>query len=215
MNSRDLSDLRCEYADHEWDVGIADRSPFKQFDLWFQEARQAELVEPNAMVLSTVSDANRPTQRTVLLKYFDEKGFVFFTNYNSRKSRQIGDNPHVSLLFPWLPLHRQVEISGTAERVTTPESMQYFVRRPRGSQLGAWVSEQSEVVTSRGLLMAKWEEIRRKFSDGEIPLPSFWGGYRVVPDRFEFWQGRASRLHDRIEYLPTSTHEWRRLRLSP
>jgi pyridoxamine 5'-phosphate oxidase len=215
MTSRDLAEARREYADREWDVEIADPSPFRQFDIWFQEAQQAELVEPNAMVLSTVSEDHRPTQRTVLLKYFDEKGFVFFTNYTSRKSRHIETNPRVSSLFSWLPLHRQVEISGSAERVTALESLQYFVRRPRDSQLGAWVSEQSTVVSSRSLLMAKWDEIRRRFSGGAIPLPSFWGGYRIVPDRFEFWQGRPSRLHDRVEYLPKSSEEWGRQRLSP
>ncbi|HMP78679.1 MAG TPA: pyridoxamine 5'-phosphate oxidase [Pirellulaceae bacterium] len=215
MTTRDLAELRQEYADQEWDVEIADASPFKQFDTWFQQAQQAELLEPNAMVLATVSSENRPTQRTVLLKYFDNQGFVFFTNYNSRKSKQISDNPRVSLLFLWLPLHRQVEISGAVQRVSMLESVQYFARRPRDSQLGAWVSEQSAVVSSRSLLMAKFEEIRRKFAEGEVPLPSFWGGYRVVPDRFEFWQGRASRLHDRIEYVPMPNNEWQRHRLSP
>jgi pyridoxamine 5'-phosphate oxidase len=150
-----------------------------------------------------------------LLKYFDSDGFVFFTNYNSRKSRHIAGNAHVSLLFQWLPLQRQVEISGTAKKVSAAESLKYFVTRPRGSRLGAWVSQQSEVISSRSVLEAKMDEIKRRFVAGEVPLPSFWGGFRVQPTRFEFWQGRLNRLHDRVCYQSGEQESWDRKRLSP
>jgi pyridoxamine 5'-phosphate oxidase len=214
----DLSHLRQEYSAGELDIDSTDESPFLQFANWFQQAQAAGLLEPNAMVVSTVNRDQAPTQRTVLLKYFDTSGFVFFTNYNSRKSSQIKQNNQVSLLFPWYGLQRQVEINGTAELVSKMESLKYFASRPRDSQLGAWVSQQSTVVSSRSLLSAKWEQLKQKFADGEIPLPEFWGGYRVRPHRFEFWQGRPSRLHDRIEYVPSDSKEggnWIRQRLCP
>ncbi len=210
----DLSDLRQEYANQEHDLATTAASPYEQFQHWFEQATRAELIEPNAMVLSTVDPSGHPNQRTVLLKYFDQHGFVFFTNYGSRKARQIAGNASVSLLFPWYALHRQVEITGTATKVSTAESLKYFAMRPRGSQLGAWVSQQSEVVSSRSVLESKWDELKQKFGQGEIPLPGFWGGYRVQPSRFEFWQGGAKRLHDRIEYLPNGD-QWLRQRLAP
>ena len=210
----DLSELRQEYANQDHDISTTAESPFEQFQAWFEQATRAELTEPNAMVLATVNSQAQVSQRTVLLKYFDEQGFVFFTNYGSRKAQQMSGNPAVSVLFPWLQLHRQVEITGVVEKVTTAESMKYFALRPRGSQLGAWVSQQSEVVSSRSVLESKWQELKEKFGHGEIPLPGFWGGYRIKPSRFEFWQGGAQRLHDRIEYLP-SDGGWRRQRLAP
>ncbi len=200
LPEKDLSELRQEYAARELDVATVDPDPVAQFAVWFDQASQTGVLEPNAMVLATVGNEGAPTQRTVLLKYFDSAGFVFFTNYGSRKARQIGGNARTSLLFQWLPLQRQVEISGVAEKVSLTESLRYFARRPRESQLGAWVSHQSSVVSARSLLLGKLEELRRKFAGGEIPLPSFWGGYRVVPSRLEFWQGGPHRLHDRIEY---------------
>ncbi len=209
----DLSELRQEYSSGELDVESADPSPFRQFTLWFQQAQDAQILEPNAMVLSTVADG-RPTQRTVLLKYFDEQGFTFFTNLGSRKATQLHDNPAASVLFPWYPLHRQVEIGGMVERVSTLESIKYFASRPRDSQIGAWVSQQSSIVSSRSLLQSKWEEMKKKFAGGEVPLPDFWGGFRIRPSRFEFWQGRPSRLHDRIEY-GVDGKDWKRQRLSP
>ncbi|MEZ6133519.1 MAG: pyridoxamine 5'-phosphate oxidase [Pirellulaceae bacterium] len=211
----DLSALREEYSNHAHDITTTAESPLEQFQHWFEQATRAEVTEPNAMVLSTASTDGRPTQRTVLLKFFDENGFVFFTNYGSRKAEQITANPQVSVLFPWYQLHRQVEISGTVTRVSAAESMRYFALRPRGSQLGAWVSQQSQVVSTRSVLESKWEELKQKFGQGEIPLPKFWGGYRIRPSRFEFWQGGARRLHDRIEYLPESDGKWTRQRLAP
>jgi pyridoxamine 5'-phosphate oxidase len=212
----DLSALRKEYSNQDHDISTTADCPFEQFQVWFDQAMKAELTEPNAMILSTVDTDNKPCQRTVLLKYFDRQGFVFFTNYGSRKAIQIESNSQVSLLFPWYQLHRQVEINGAAEKISSTESLKYFSLRPRGSQIGAWVSRQSEVVSSRSLLEAKWEQMMSRFGNGEIPLPSFWGGYRIIPQRFEFWQGGAKRLHDRIQYLPDEDRSvWSRSRLSP
>lgn len=180
--------------------GEFDPNPFRQFQRWFEDAIATGIPEPNAMSLATVAAAGQPCLRTVLLKFYDEQGFVFFTNYESRKSRQIVGNPKVALIFPWVALARQISITGAASSVLTTEALKYFATRPRGSQIGAWVSPQSQVISSRSLLEAKVDEIRRKFAYGEIPLPDFWGGYRVVPDSIEFWQGRDSRLHDRFLY---------------
>lgn len=212
---QNLHDARREYDSPPLDEASLANSPYDQFVSWYQQAVLSQLLEPNAMVLATVDMNGRPTQRTVLLKYYDTQGFVFFTNYKSRKASQIAENTCVSLHFLWLPLHRQVEISGTAEQVSTFESLKYFATRPRGSQLGAWVSEQSSVITSRSLLDAKLAEVKQKFADNEIPWPSFWGGYRVVPDRFEFWQGQPNRLHDRFEYVLQADSTWVHHRLAP
>ena len=192
-----------------------DLSPFRQFENWFQAATDAGLHEPNAMSLATVSDKGAPSLRTVLLKVWDENGFVFFTNHGSRKARDIATNPNVALLFYWAPLHRQIRIEGRAQKVSTLESLKYFVTRPRGSQLGAWCSAQSSTISSRAILQAKLAEIRQKFEGGEVPLPSFWGGFRVVPSRFEFWQAGDDRLHDRFVYEPESDDMWSIQRLAP
>jgi pyridoxamine 5'-phosphate oxidase len=192
-----------------------DQNPFHQFENWFQAAADAGLHEPNAMSLATVSASGTPSLRTVLLKVWDEKGFVFFTNHGSRKAQEIAANPNVALLFYWAPLNRQIRIEGTTQKVSTAESMKYFVTRPRGSQLGAWCSEQSSAISSRAVLLAKLDEIRQRFQDGEVPIPSFWGGYRVVPSRFEFWQAGGDRLHDRFAYITQSENSWSIQRLAP
>jgi pyridoxamine 5'-phosphate oxidase len=167
------------------------------------------------MILATVSADGQPSQRTVLLKYYDHRGFVFFTNLESKKARQIATNARVSLLFPWLQFERQAIVEGTAERISAAESMRYFMTRPHDSQLAAWVSNQSQPLSSRQMLLQKFDEIKRKFAKGEVPMPSFWGGYRVAPRRLEFWQGRESRLHDRFEYTPDASGNWSIERLAP
>jgi pyridoxamine 5'-phosphate oxidase len=211
----DLSDFRKEYSDRGLHREDLDADPMLQFEQWFRQATELRLHEPNAMSLATADASGRPLLRTVLLKYFDHRGFVFFTNYESRKARQIAENPHVSLLFPWITLERQVVVQGRAEKIPTAESLKYFTSRPRESQLGAWVSNQSSVISSRKLLLGKLAEIRDKFSHGEIPLPSFWGGFRVVPDHIEFWQGGSARLHDRFLYRRDVGDRWNIERLSP
>jgi len=210
----DVAALRRNYTRDGLRRGDLEADPVGQFRKWFNEAVAAELVEPNAMVLST-TDGVRPSSRTVLLKAYDERGLVFFTNYESRKARDIAADAHVSLLFPWYPLERQVGILGRAERISAAESLAYFTSRPHGSRLGAWVSQQSAVINSRKLLEMKWDEMKRKFADGEVPLPSFWGGFRVVPSEFEFWQGRENRLHDRFRYARAEDGGWMIERLSP
>lgn len=215
MNTVTKIETRSEYTRGALDLAHLQPSPFDQFALWFQQAMEAKVVEPNAMSLATSGADQRPLVRTVLLKSYDQRGFVFFTNFESRKARQIAENPRVSLLFPWLALERQVIICGPAEKISTAESLSYFITRPRGSQLGAWVSAQSSVITTRSLLEQKWEEMKRKFGEGEVPLPSFWGGYRVVPSDIEFWQGRPSRLHDRFLYTRQPDGSWKIDRLAP
>jgi pyridoxamine 5'-phosphate oxidase len=188
-------------------------NPFAQFELWMKQASDADLTLPNAMSLAT-SDADEVSIRTVLLKSFDKQGFVFFTNYHSKKSQQIQKNPNAALLFPWLDLERQVKISGQVEKISTLDSVKYFSSRPKDSQLGAWASNQSGVLSSRQALLTQFEAMKNKFKKGEIPLPDFWGGYRVVPHRIEFWQGRENRLHDRFVYLKQDK-DWIIERLAP
>lgn len=212
--SVEVAALREEYTRAGLTEADLTDEPLTLFDQWFQEAVKAELVEPNAMTLATVDDAGQPWTRTVLLKAFDQRGFVFYTNYTSDKARQIDARPQVSVLFPWLPLQRQVQITGRAEKVPTRESLKYFLSRPRGSQLGAWVSAQSSVISSRQVLETKLAELKRKFGEGKVPLPDFWGGYRIVADTVEFWQGRPNRLHDRFRYT-CGADGWSVNRLSP
>jgi len=192
-----------------------DADPVRQFEIWFRQACDAVPLEPNAASLTTVDDQQRPACRTVLLKYFDQKGFVFFTNHSSAKARQIAHNDNVALLFFWRELGRQISVRGRAEKISGQETLRYFSSRPRGSQIGAWVSAQSSVISSRSLLESKFEEMKRKFANKEVPLPSFWGGYRVVAREFEFWQGRTNRLHDRFLYRQHDDTAWKISRLSP
>ena len=210
--SGDLNNLRNEYLKGGLIREDLNDSPIEQFSLWFSQAMEANIVEPSAMSLATSDDSI--AIRTVLLKYFDEKGFVFFTNYESKKSKQIQQNPQAAILFPWLALERQVKIIGTVEKITKLESFKYFSSRPKNSQLGAWASKQSSRISSRSVLAEQFASMKKKFSDGDIPLPVFWGGYRVIPKSIEFWQGRENRLHDRFIY-ELSDDKWTISRLSP
>ncbi len=189
--------------------------PLVQFETWFGEACDEGIPAPNAMTLATVCSDASPTARTVLLKIYDRNGFVFFTNYGSRKASQIKDNPEVALLFPWFSMGRQVSVTGSASRISSASSLKYFLSRSRGSQLGAWTSEQSSVISSRDILETTLAQMKRKFTEGEIPLPSFWGGYRVQPKTIEFWQSRPNRLHDRFQYTRQSDNSWTIDRLAP
>ncbi|GAA3017160.1 pyridoxamine 5'-phosphate oxidase [Kitasatospora albolonga] len=189
--------------------------PVAQFTEWFQQADESGVPEPNAMVLSTADGQGRPSSRTVLLKGYDHRGFVFFTNYGSRKGTELAANPWASLLFPWIVISRQVIVSGRVEKVGRDETAAYFRTRPHGSQLGAWASEQSSPVSSREVLEQRYAELERRYPEGEgVPVPPFWGGYRVVPDTVEFWQGRENRLHDRLRYA-AGPGGWRVERLCP
>ena len=211
----DITNLRKDYTQAGLSRKDLAENPIAQFDYWFKQAQAAEIEEPNAMSIATVSESLMPSNRTVLLKIYDDKGFIFFTNYTSQKAREIDNNPQVALLFAWIGLERQVRISGVAEKISKKESFAYFNSRPKGSQLGAWISPQSQIIESRDFLKQKLAEMKAKFATGKIPLPSAWGGYRVVPQRFEFWQGRSSRLHDRFIYEKQANNLWNIHRLAP
>ena len=189
--------------------------PIVQFEKWFREAWDENYPMPHAMSLATASAEGLPTVRTVLLKGYDSNGFVFFTNYGSRKAKQISNNPQAALLFPWVRLGRQVTVAGRVEKISKSESVQYFLSRPRGSQLSAWASAQSTVISSRAILESAFATVKRRFADGEVPLPDFWGGYRGDPDSIEFWQNRKDRLHDRFLYNRGENGAWRIDRLTP
>jgi len=208
-------ELRDQWMAHGLSHNELNPDPLHQFELWFTQAVDSGIPEPNAMTIATVDTSGQPSVRTVLLKIYDARGFVFFTNYESEKARQISGNPKVALLFPWVALGRQVKIGGTAEKIPATESLRYFASRPRGSQIGAWASPQSKVISSRSLLDAKVEEMKRRFARGEVPLPSFWGGYRVVPYSIEFWQARENRLHDRFVYSRQDDGAWQVERRAP
>lgn len=209
------SQLRDKLMSEGLDSTSLNANPIKQFESWYSETCETDQPESSAMILATVDADGQALQRTVLLKSFDEKGFVFFTNYSSRKAQHIEVNNNVSILFPWYSMGRQVKITGTAEKISTAESLKYFLSRPRGSQIGAWASHQSSVVKNRALLDGLFNEMKQKFASGEIPLPSFWGGYCIKLKTIEFWQARDSRLHDRFSYFKNDSDEWEYERLAP
>ena len=214
VRPEDLARVRKEYSRHTLDETDVDLNPLFQFHRWYKEANDAKLTEPNAMVLATANADGRPSARVVILKGADERGFVFYTNYEGRKSVDLTANPHAALLFFWGQLERQVRIEGTVERTSKQESEEYFKTRPLESQLSAWASKQSSVIPSRSFLEQKMSDLKLRYTSQEIPLPPFWGGFRLQPEVFEFWQGRENRLHDRIRY---SLHGgvWEIERLSP
>ncbi|MDD2382627.1 MAG: pyridoxamine 5'-phosphate oxidase [Sulfurospirillaceae bacterium] len=210
-----LTSLRQEYREKPLRREDLHDNPFREFEQWFNLANDSGILEPNAMSLCTISPEGKPHIRTVLLKLYDENGFVFFSNYQSQKAKDIAANPNVALHFVWLALQRQLRIEGIIEKISTAESLSYFLSRPRGSQLGAWASHQSEIVNSRSIIEAKFHEVKTKFLHGEVPLPDFWGGYRVKPTLFEFWQGGKDRLHDRFIYTPQTHAKWEINRIAP
>ncbi len=214
MSERDVHGMRAEYVRHELQEADASSDPVEQFARWFDEARASNVVEPNAMILATVDADGAPKARTMLLKQFDEAGFVFFTNYESDKGRQLAADPRAALCFWWPGVERQVRVEGAIEKVADSESDAYFRERPRESQIGALVSKQSAVVPSREVLDEAYDDALAEYDGRDVPRPAFWGGYRVVPRLIEFWQGRRGRLHDRLRYV-RADGAWRRERLSP
>ena len=213
--SRRIAEIRRTYGARRLRRADLHADPLEQFALWLNEALGAGMIEPNAMSLATAWKDGRPSVRTVLLKSLDSRGFVFYTNLESRKARQLDENPNASLLFPWLALERQVIVTGSVCRVTKSEVSSYFEIRPRDSQISAWASPQSRPIASRTILESEWEKVERKFANKKISLPPFWGGYRVAPETIEFWQGGRHRLHDRFEYRREPNGSWRVERLAP
>ena len=211
----DLESLRREYLHGGLSRDELAADPFEQFSIWMQQAIELEIADVTAMTVATVSTDGQPSQRIVLLKHFDDRGFVFYTNYGSRKAGELDANPKISLHFPWHTVDRQVKVCGEAVKVSAAESLKYFVSRPKESQIAAIASQQSRVLTSRSFLLNQFESLKQKFSHGEIPLPDFWGGYRVEPKEIEFWQGGANRLHDRFRYLLQKDASWAIDRLAP
>jgi pyridoxamine 5'-phosphate oxidase len=209
------ADIRKEYMQRTLSETAISANPFHQFGLWWQEALHAEIEEINAMTLATASVSGVPSARIVLLKGYDEKGFVFYTNYNSFKGQELEENPRACLVFFWKELERQIRITGLVTKVSAAESDEYFHSRPEGSRIGAWVSPQSTVIPGREWLEARETEITGQFSEKPVPRPPHWGGYRVQPVNFEFWQGRPSRLHDRIQFTLEEDGSWKRERLAP
>ncbi|MEQ8523526.1 pyridoxamine 5'-phosphate oxidase [Gracilimonas sp.] len=214
MKNEKLQKLREDYAKSSLDESEVDKNPFKQFGLWMEEAVKSEVPEPNAMTLATVDANHKPHSRIVLLKGLEDDSFIFYTNYVSDKGKELEQNPNASLCFMWLELERQVRIDGKVEKLPKEESEAYFQQRPYKSQLGALASNQSAEVPNRAFLEKKFEELEKKYPEGKVPMPETWGGYRVIPEAIEFWQGRRSRLHDRVKYELTG-EKWNIKRLSP
>ncbi len=211
----DIENFRREYLAGGLKREDLHDNPVSQFQTWLDQTVASGITDPTAMVVASVSADGQPSQRIVLLKQVDDRGFVFYTNYNSRKAREIAGNAQVSLLFPWSTLDRQVKVCGHAEKVPVSESIKYFLSRPRDSQLAAWASDQSRQISSRDFLMNQLAHMKEKFADGEVPLPDFWGGMRVIPHEIEFWQGGEHRLHDRFVYTLNDKGEWEIHRLAP
>ena len=209
-----LADIRREYLGQPLSEAHSDPDPMRQFSLWFEQVRDVE-PDPTAMALATATPGGRPSVRTVLLKGVDDRGFTFYTNYESRKAREMEATGRASLLFFWRALERQVRIDGTVERVSPAESDAYFATRPLDSRLSVYASRQSDAIESRDVLEEAFERVKRTYGDRPVPRPAWWGGYRIVPDEFEFWQGRVSRLHDRLRYKKQDDGAWRRERLAP
>jgi pyridoxamine 5'-phosphate oxidase len=211
-----IADLREDYQGQLLEISQVADHPIKQFEAWFQEAQDSKIPEPNFMTFATSSIDGKPSARILLLKGIEEDGFVFFTNYNSRKGKELALNPNAAIVFFWLEMQRQVRIEGIVRKVSEADSEQYFQSRPRGSQIGAWASPQSRVIDNRETLESKVVELEKEFADEEIlPLPRFWGGYKLIPSMLEFWQGRSNRLHDRIRYKLQSDKKWKIERLAP
>lgn len=216
MNNNTLQDLREDYRKSTLEEKNAALNPFVQFNNWFQEALNAKIPEPNAMTIATVNSAGLPSARVVLLKGFDEAGFIFYTNYNSQKGRELTENPNCAVVFNWLELERQIRIEGIAEKLSPAESTDYFHKRPKKSQIGAWASPQSQVIETRDILEKNLQDLQTRYMDSEnLPRPEHWGGFRIKATRIEFWQGRSSRLHDRLNYEKGEDNTWTRKRLAP
>ena len=210
-----IADLRQNYTLAGLSEADVDADPIKQFGVWFQQALDADLIEPNAMTMATATPEGKPTARIVLLKGVNQGGFIFYTNYESQKGQQLIANPYAALVFFWDKLERQVRIEGEVEKLATKESEAYFHSRPKASQLGAWASAQSQVIPNRQVLEQQLADLETKYRDAAVPLPKHWGGFRVIPNRIEFWQGRPSRLHDRLVYELEADGNWQIARLSP
>lgn len=209
-----INRLRREYSSKKLDLKDLNRDPFLQFKIWFEEAKNSGTLEPNSMTLATASKQGKPSSRTILLKEIDDRGFIFFTNYESRKAHELDENPFASLTFFWAEIEKQIIIEGTAEKLEEQKNENYFSIRPRGSQIGAWASHQDQVIDSKTILEQEYEAIKKKYEGKLIPKPPYWGGYRVIPTKFEFWQGRENRLHDRFQYSLEESI-WLIVQLSP
>lgn len=213
-NSDEIANIRREWSSRKLDESNVSSNPFGQFSEWMREAIDADILDPNAMTLATADKSGVPSARIVLLKSIDEKGLVFYTNYESKKAKDLLENPRASVVLFWKELERQIRVIGTVEKISQKESEEYFTTRPYESQIGAWASKQSSELKGRELLEKKFAEIKSKYPEGKVPLPEFWGGFRIIPEQFEFWQGRPSRLHDRIAYFKENG-KWKIIRLAP